>query len=96
MSGTSLVSKYKDERGQAQDREVLVHFQGWKPRWDEWIGVSDGKLARVQDAAQVRRADLLAAWNTLEGYDDAEDTYRVDHLVAKRMVSGRAQYLVRW
>ena len=44
--------------------ELLVHFVGWKARWDEWVRVGEGRLRAIDDdrrAAEARGAVLAAA-----------------------------------
>ena len=45
--GNWLVAKVMDVKlGPGGWRQVLVHFKGWHPRFDEWIGVKSGRLRR--------------------------------------------------
>eukprot|EP00908_Phaeocystis_cordata_P025868 Transcript_8346.p1 GENE.Transcript_8346~~Transcript_8346.p1 ORF type:complete len:204 (+),score=36.25 Transcript_8346:46-612(+) len=37
-------AKIVDERGGGDERELLVHYKGWKSRWDEWLGEGSGRV----------------------------------------------------
>ena len=44
VAGTWYEAKVVDERGQGAARELLVHYNGWKARYDEWVGAGSGRL----------------------------------------------------
>ena len=44
VAGTWYVAKVVDERGHGDARELLVHYNGWKARYDEWVGVGSGRV----------------------------------------------------
>ena len=44
-------AKVVDEQGHGTARELLVHYNGWNKRLDEWIGVCSGRL-RAEDGKQ--------------------------------------------
>ena len=37
----------KDERGCGDEREVLIHYQGWKKKWDEWLSDKSARLRQL-------------------------------------------------
>jgi len=56
--------------------ELLVHFVGWKARWDEWIRMGEGRLRAIDDgrrAAEARGAVLAAAPATAPASDDEDE-----------------------
>ena len=50
--GTWYEASVMDERGHGDARELLVHYKGWKARYDEWLGVGSGRL-RANSGAQA-------------------------------------------
>ena len=44
VAGMWYEAKVVDERGQGDTQELLVHYKGWKPRFDEWLGVGSSRL----------------------------------------------------
>jgi len=44
VAGTWYEAKVVDERGEGAARELLVHYNGWKARYDEWVGAGSGRL----------------------------------------------------
>ena len=44
VAGTWYEAKVVDERSEGTARELLVHYNGWKARYDEWVGVGSGRL----------------------------------------------------
>lgn len=56
-------------RGEGRDREFLVHYKGWKSRWDEWLLVRSGRLRACVDgvapgAACPHVAEAVSATST--------------------------------
>ena len=47
MAGTWYEAKVVDERGEGAAREYLVHYNGWKARYDEWVGVGNEELTNL-------------------------------------------------
>jgi len=84
--GAWLLGDIMDERGEGDERSVLVTFDHYSRRFDEWIGVCSDRLARPEDAPEIVAA--ANAW--LEG------EFEVDHIVGKRKIKSREQYKVRW
>ena len=45
-----------DARGNGCDREIKVHYMGWKKRWDEWVLSRSVRLRpRLENAASTTR-----------------------------------------
>ena len=42
-----VAAKVIAERGHGLDREVQVHYQGWKKRWDEWILAKSSRIRHL-------------------------------------------------
>jgi len=42
--GTWYDASVVGERGHGDARELLVHYKGWKNRYDDWLGVGSGGL----------------------------------------------------
>ena len=60
VAGTWYVAKVVDERGQGDVRELLVHYNGWKARFDEWVGVGGGRV-RAAGSGELGPCKRLAA-----------------------------------
>ena len=60
VAGTWYVAKVVDERGQGEAREYLVHYNGWKARYDEWVGAGSGRV-RAAGSGELGPCKRLAA-----------------------------------
>ena len=60
VTGTWYVAKVVDERGHGEARELLVHYHGWKARYDEWLGVGSGRV-RAAGSGELGPCKRLAA-----------------------------------
>ena len=60
VAGTWYVAKVVDERGHGDARELLVHYNGWKARYDEWVGVGSGRV-RAAGSGELGPCKRLAA-----------------------------------
>ena len=74
-AGTWYESKVVDERGQGDARELLVHYSGWKARYDEWVGVGSGRLRTtgVKLGPNTSAAGCCKAASDDDGVEDEED-----------------------
>ena len=50
-AGAWSAGKVVDERGEGKDRQVKVHYIGYKKRWDEWITTAQ-KLKKVRSGPE--------------------------------------------
>ena len=46
------------ERGEGAAHELLIHYKGWKSRFDEWVGARSG---RVRAAGELGACPAVAA-----------------------------------
>ena len=65
VAGTWYVAKVVDERGQGEAREYLVHYNGWKARYDEWVGAGSGRV-RAAGSGELGPCKRLAAATKME------------------------------
>tara|TARA_B100000795_G_scaffold186083_1_gene141370 strand:- start:1337 stop:5305 length:3969 start_codon:yes stop_codon:yes gene_type:complete len=65
VAGTWYEAKLVDERGQGDTRELLVHYNGWKARYDEWVGVGSGRV-RAAGSGKLGPCKRLAAATKME------------------------------
>ena len=54
-----------DERGQGAARELLVHYNGWKARYDEWVRAGSGRL-RAAGSGELGPCKRFAAAAKME------------------------------
>ena len=64
-AGTWYEAKVVDERGQGAAREYLVHYNGWKARYDEWVGAGSGRL-RAAGSGELGPCKRFAAAAKME------------------------------
>ena len=38
-------------------KQVLVHYTNYDPKWDEWLVMSDPRIAKYQKFSQYRKND---------------------------------------
>ena len=65
VAGTWYEAKLVDERGQGDARELLVHYNGWKARYDEWVGAGSGR-GRAAGNGKLGPCKRLAAATKME------------------------------
>ena len=65
VAGTWYEAKLVDERGQGDARELLVHYNGWKARYDEWVGAGSGRV-RAAGNGKLGPCKRLAAATKME------------------------------
>ena len=65
VAGTWYEAKLVDERGQGDARELLVHYNGWKARYDEWVGAGSGRV-RAAGSGKLGPCKRLAAATKME------------------------------
>ena len=58
--GTWYEASVLDERGHGDARELLVHYKGWKARFNEWLGVGSGRV-RAAGSGELGPCKRLAA-----------------------------------
>ena len=54
--GNWLGASVAGERGHGDERELLVHYNGWNKRHDEWLVVGGGRLQAAGDELSPERA----------------------------------------
>lgn len=42
--GKWIVARVEAVCDEGPERELLMHFMGWNPKWDEWVRVGTGRL----------------------------------------------------
>ena len=60
VAGMWYEAKVVDERSHGDTRELLVHYTGWKARYDEWVGVGSGRV-RAAGSGELGPCKRLAA-----------------------------------
>ena len=60
VAGMWYAAKVVDERSHGDARELLVHYTGWKARYDEWVGVGSGRV-RAAGSGELGPCKRLAA-----------------------------------
>ena len=58
VAGTWYVAKVVDERGHGDARELLVHYNGWKARYDEWVRAGSGRLRAVDGKLEPSKSEV--------------------------------------
>ena len=41
-------------RGEGAQRKLLVHYKGWKARWDEWLSLGSGRIRPFDELAPLQ------------------------------------------
>ena len=93
---TWMHARVVGERGEGGEREVHVKFDGWKPRWNEWL---PDKPERVRDMMSTSDEKLLTAEQRhggTAGLVGGVDEYEVERILGKRKVGSRVEYHIRW
>lgn len=82
-------AKIVGERGEGEEREVKVHYHGWKQSLDEWILASSDRILDEDEELPEEAHD----WGTERGHID-EDQWEVEAIVKRRRKNNKD--VVRW
>ena len=91
--GTWYAAKVMTERGDGEERELKVHFTGWRTSFDEWLRPGD-VAKQSRQAIKIQLAE--ANWSSTDGHNATTDTWAVEDILDRRMQKGKLQYRVRW
>ena len=84
-------AKIVGERGEGEEREVKVHYHGWKQSLDEWILASSDRILDEDEELPEEAHD----WGTERGHID-EDQWEVEAIVKRRRKNNKDGCVVRW
>ena len=84
-------AKIVGERGEGEEREVKVHYHGWKQSLDEWILASSDRILDEDEELPEEAHD----WGTERGHID-EDQWEVEAIVKRRRKNNKDGAVVRW
>ena len=84
-------AKIVGERGEGEEREVKVHYHGWKQSLDEWILASSDRILDEDEELPEEAHD----WGTERGHID-EDQWEVEAIVKRRRKNNKDGCFVRW
>merc|ERR1740139_1900793 len=100
VAGTWLEATLVNERGEGDARELLVHYNGWKERYDEWLGAGSGRLRAVGSGTLgqcklVAAALKMEAGSSVHAQDPRGDWYKAS-VVEERGEGLSRQLLVHY